>query len=258
MKKHNHAIRDLIYLHLHQNERYVISYGIEFFEFARSQFEIMQNLLLLKHAFDDGEFNVHTLLEYVPFEKLSKIIEDDVYGYGDFCWIDFDEEEGLNQLSDQNLAELLFLGHHKHHLKSPFYNQMNNRFVYLAHDDGWFNKTYYRNLNDFYNMLGDVLSYKMSKLRLEKSLLGMTKKRVYPSVDKAILLAMKDLMREGIVLSFKKIVQTRGTIEIPIWIVGDYANMDDMHEEYELQARSKSDATLIFDKKTREWELELS
>ena len=38
---------------------------------------------------------------------------DGVYNYGDFCWVDFDEMEGLNELPGQILAELLYLGHVK-------------------------------------------------------------------------------------------------------------------------------------------------
>ena len=43
------------------------------------------------------------------------------HGYGDFCWIDFEEEEALNELPSQAIAELLYLGHLKEHLKLPFY-----------------------------------------------------------------------------------------------------------------------------------------
>ena len=41
----------------------------------------------------------------------------------------------------------------KNYLRPPFYSYLGNRYVYLAHDDGWYNKTYYRDLNDFYNLL---------------------------------------------------------------------------------------------------------
>jgi hypothetical protein len=44
-------------------------------------------------------------------------------------------------------------------------------------------------------------------------------------------------------------------LEIPIWVLGDFDNMDDMYEEYEKNAKQKSDALLVFDKKLREWQL---
>ncbi|MDE3840686.1 hypothetical protein C0966_15415 [Bacillus methanolicus] len=255
MKKHNQEFRDLIYVHLNESDRYVITYGIEFFEFARSLSDLMNNLLLLKHRFDDGDFNMHTLLEYVPKERLNRLVKDDVYGYGDFCWIDFAEVESLDELSGREIAELLYLGHLKQHLKPPFYNHLGNQFVYLAHDDGWFNKTYYRHLNHFYRMLGEVIAMKLNQLKIDKTLLGIKKKRSYPPVTKELLMSLSGFMKEGAVLSLKNLAKNRNRLEIPIWAIGDFDNMDDMYEEFEKVKLQKSDAKLVFDKKTREWQL---
>ncbi|MDF1508592.1 hypothetical protein PZE06_10365 [Robertmurraya sp. DFI.2.37] len=255
MKKHNGNQRELVYVHLNETKHYVLSYGIEFGEFARSLKDLMNNVLLLKHHFDDGEFNLHTLFEYVPHEQVEKLIKDDVYGYGDFCWVDFEEEDALNELSGQELAELLYLGHMKDALRTPFYQQLRNRFVYLAHDDGWWNKVYYRNMKDFYHMLGEVLAAKMTDSKLAKSILGIKKKRPFPPIHMELILNMKIMMKEGILISIHDNVQTRTAIEIPIWVLGDFDNMDDMYEEYEKMAKGKPDAKLVFDKKTREWKM---
>jgi len=255
LKKHNGNQQDLVYVHLNETKHYVLSYGIEFEEFASSLSDLLNNVLLLKHHFDDGEFNLHTLLEYVPREQLNKLIKDDVYGYGDFCWIDFEDEDALNEISGHELAELLFLGHMKDDLRKPFYQQLRNRFVYLAHDDGWWNKTYYRTMTDFYRMFGDVLGGKMTESKLVKNLLGIKKKRPIPSIQMELILNMKMMMKEGILISIRDNVQTRIAIEIPIWVLGDFDNMDDMYEEYEKVAQGKPDAKLIFDKKTSEWKM---
>lgn len=232
-----------------------MSYGIEFDEFAAAFSDSLNHLLLLKHRFDDTEFNMHTLLEYCPEDRVKKLAGEDVYGYGDFCWIDFIEEEVLNELTGQEIAELLYLGHLKQHLKLPFYNKLGNRFVYLAHDDGWFNKIYYRSFKDFFHLLSEAISGKVSKLKLEKSLLGLRKKRTYPSVNKEILLSLTPFMKEGICISMKDADQQRTKIEIPIWVIGDFANMDDMYEEYEIISKEPYHAKIIFDKKTKEWKL---
>lgn len=255
MKKRNQGIRDLIYIHLNEHDHYVMTYGIEFSEFANALSDSLNNLLLLKHRYEHGDFNMHTLFEYVSSDKLGRLIADDVYGYGDFCWIDFEEEDVLNELPGQMIAELLYLGHVKEHLKLPFYNYLSNRYVYLAHDDGWFNKTYYRDLNDFYRMLGEVIPGKMGQQKMEKTLLGLKKKKGYPPISRDVLLSLKSLMKEGFVISFKDIIQNRSGIEIPIWIIGDYANMDDMYEEYESILKEPCGAKLVFDKKSREWKI---
>lgn len=255
MKKNNSNGRSLVYVHVNETKQYVLSYGIEFAEFTQSLSDLMNNVLLLKHHFDDGDFNRHSLLEFVPKERLKKLVKDQVYGYGDFCWIDFEDEEGLNELSAQELAELLYLGHMKDHLKPPFYQKLRNRFVYLAHDDGWWNKIYYRNKLDFYRMLGEVLAGKITETKLEKNLLGIKKKRSFPPIHIELLLNMKTMMKEGMLISIHDVERSRTSIDLPIWILGDFDNMDDMYEEYEKIVKGKPDAKLSFDKKTREWKL---
>lgn len=254
--KRNHPYsRDLLYLHINERDHYVLSHGIEFHEFFKSLQDPFAHLLLLKHRYEDGEFNSHTLFEYVPGDNAEKLAQANVHAFGDFCWIDFEEVEALNVLTAQEIAELLYLGHIKHHLKLPFYNQLNNRFVYLSNEDGWFNKIYYRNFNDFYRMLGNVLSGKLGEMKPEKMMLGIRKKKSYPSVSKEILKALIPALKEGAVLSLKHMQQNRNRMEIPIWIIGDFADMDDMHDEYKEASRSQPDGRIVFDKKLKEWSL---
>ncbi|WP_080848810.1 hypothetical protein [Cytobacillus gottheilii] len=256
MKKKNQDIRDLVYILLNEQEQYVMTYGIEFAEFSQSLSDSFNHLLLLKHNFDHGEFHVHTMLDFVTKEKLSKLVNDDVYSYGDFCWIDFEEVEALNELPGQVLAELLYLGHTKEHLRQPFYNILSNRFVYLAHDDGWLNKTYYRDMQNFYNMLGDCLPGKLEQIKIEKTLLGFKRKKTYPVIPREVLKDLRPLMKEGIVLSIKDMAQNRTRIEVPIWVIGDFVNMDNMMDEYEEASKKrKCEAKLVIDKKTREWRI---
>ena len=255
LKRHHPDIQDLVYVHLNQNDQYVLSYGIEFSEFAAAFSGSLNHLLLLKHRFDDGDFNMHTLLDYCPEDRINKLALEDIYGYGDFCWIDFVEEEGLNELTGHEIAEVLYLGHQKQHLKLPFYNKLGNRFVYLAHDDGFFNKIYYRSFKDFFHLLSHALSSKLGELKLEKSLLGLRKKRLYPPINKEILLSLTPFIKEGICISLRDVDHQRNRLEIPIWVIGDFASMDDMYEEYEQISGETCHAKIIFDKKTKEWKL---
>nr|WP_263323826.1 hypothetical protein [Neobacillus sp. Marseille-Q6967] len=258
MKKHHQDIQDLVYVHLNQTDQYVLSCGIEFTEFAAAFSGSFNHLLLLKHRFEDADFNMHTLFEYCPEDRITKLAAEDVYSYGDFCWIDFVEEDGLNELTGQEIAELLYLGHQKHHLKMPFYNKLENRFVYLAHEDGFFNKTYYRSFKDFFHVLSEALSGKLGDIKLEKSLLGLRRKRSYPAINKEILLSLTPFIKEGICISLRDIDLQRNRFEIPIWVIGDFATMDEMYEEYEQISHENPHAKIIFDKKTKEWKLSVS
>jgi hypothetical protein len=255
LKKQIHDIRDLIYIHHNNFEQYVITYGIEFKEFMGAIPPKLKNLLLLKHRFNDAEFNMHTLLEFVPSEKINMLIEDGVYGYGNFCWVDFTEVDGLNELSGQELAELLYLGHIKQHLKPPFYQKLGNRFAYLAHDDGWFNKVYYRDMDDFYSLLGEVVGKKMSQLDTKRTLFGIKKSRLFPSVSGRTMSQLSHLIKEGMVISLKKREEIRQKVEIPMWILGDYIDMDDMYEQALQIESDPCHAKLVYEKKTNEWKI---
>jgi hypothetical protein len=255
VKKQVHDIRDLIYIHHHNYDQYVITYGIEFKEFIESFPIKLKNLLLLKHRFQDAEFNMHTLLEYVPNEKINRLIQDGVYGYGNFCWVDFNGVEGLNDLSGQEIAELLYLGHIKQHLKQPFYQKLGNRFAYLAHDDGWFNKVYYRDLEDFYQILGAVVGRKMSQLHTKKTLLGIRRSMEFPAVPGRTLHQVSHLIKEGAVISLERREEGRQRIEIPIWVIGDFIDMDDMYDHAQTLDLESCQAKLVYEKKSDEWRL---
>jgi hypothetical protein len=243
---------DIIYIHVNEVNRYVLSHGIEFKEFVRAVPDL-NNLLLLAHKYDDGTFNHHTLFEYVESDLIQRLRSEEIQEYGDFCWIDFEEEEALNVLEAQEIAELLYLSHIKNHLRLPFYRKLNNRFAYLSHEDSWFNKTYYRSFDDFYDILGEIIAGKMSDNKGEKSFFGRKKKRDIPSVPKEILYPFIEDMKEGMVISIGKSVQTRPQLEIPIWVIGDYYNMNEMYEEYSENQNLPVDGKLVYDRKAKEW-----
>ncbi|PLS15884.1 hypothetical protein CVD28_20520 [Bacillus sp. M6-12] len=247
------GIREILYLHLQTSERFVLSYGMTFREFTYSLNQPLQNILLLKAQFEEAEFNRNTLLEFVPREYVAKLVKEGVYGTGDFCWIDFDEEMGLDELDGPEIAELLYLGHCKNHLHIPFYRKLNNQFVYLAHDDGWFNKVYYRSIDSFYRIISNLFPLKLELLKLDRTWLGMKKKNEYTQVPGDVLLMLSRLMEEGAVFSFAGIQQNRSRLEIPIWVVGDFLNMDDMLEVFDDAKKQPPAAKLIYQRKSKEW-----
>ncbi|MGM9929553.1 MAG: hypothetical protein ACI35P_16570 [Bacillus sp. (in: firmicutes)] len=249
--------KELIYIHLQVADRFVLSSGISFQEFYLSLEKPLQNVLLLKHQYQDTEYNMNTLLEFVYQEDLHGLVKGHADKTGEFCWIDFQDEAGLNELGGQELAELLYLGHCKHHLRPPFYRLLNNDFAYLSYDNGSFNKVFYRSMDIFYHMLGNAIPRKMFNLKVEKNWLGIRKKNEYTPIPVEILKRISTLMVEGMVLSFEKISQTRNRLEVPVWVIGDYMNTDDIVEQYAEGKKNEPDAKLIYTRKTKEWSLVL-
>ena len=251
MKKESH---DILYMHMQASERFVLFNGLDFREFMYSVPYPLNSLLLLKHRFDGGEYNLNVMLDSVPSEEIPRLIKEDVRAYGDFCWVDFEESAGLDELEARELAELLYLGHTKNHLHSPFYRKLNNQFAYLAQDDGWFNKIYFRSLSAYYKILGRLIPLKMEHFKLERSWLGVKKKKELTPVPVEVIKELAPILAEGMVISFSHAKITRTKIEIPIWVVGDYLNMDEMYDDFSGRDGDEPDGFISFLRKEKVWE----
>lgn len=245
---------DILYMHMQASERFVLFNGLNFREFSYSLPHSLNSILLLKHQYDGGEYDLNVLLESVSSENVYKLLKEDVRAYGDFCWVDFKEADCLEELDGRELAELLYVGHTKNHLEPPFFHKLNNQFVYLAQDDGWFNKIYFRSISTYYKMLGNLLPLKLEPLKVERTWLGMRKKKELPAIPLDIISSLAPILAEGIVFSFRHVKITRTKIEIPAWIVGDYLNMDEMHDDFLDRKEQGPDAFIIFHRKEKVWE----
>lgn len=252
MRNHSGG-KNLIYVHMNYTHKYVLSYGIEFPEFMDSIPFKPANLLLLKHKFEDGYFNMHTLLHYASEEGIQQLMNDHVDRYGDFCWIDFTDEDDLNEMESQSLAELLYLSHMKAPLRPPFYRILGNQYAYLTQEDGFFNRTYYKHWEHFYGMLGGVLSTKISPKR-ERSFFGRLRSRSIPPVPLEVLQVYTDFMCEGLAFSLEKVTVDRQRAVIPIWVIGDFQDMDEMVEEFEVRSRRAPAGRLVLDRRNSEWQ----
>ncbi|AOH52997.1 hypothetical protein ABE28_001335 [Peribacillus muralis] len=245
---------DILYMHMQASERFVLFNGLNFREFAYSLPSSLDSILLLKHQFDGGEYNLNVLLESASSESIAKLLKENVRAYGDFCWIDFEEAEGLDELDGRELAELLYLGHTKTHLQPPFLRKLNNRYVYLAQDDGWFNKVYFRSLSAFYMMLGSLIPLKLELLKVERTWLGIRKKNELTAIPLEVISTLVPILAEGLVFSFRDVRYSRAKIEIPIWVVGDYLNMDEMQEDFSKQNKEDPDVFISFSRKEKTWD----
>jgi len=223
----NNNIRDLIYISGNEiNHNCFYSYGIEFHEFMSCISEKPELLILLKHKFDDALLNLHSRFEYVTSNELKDLINDDVYGYGDFCWIDMKTADELDHMSKQHIAELLYFGH----LAEPLHRLPMARFAYYAHDDGWFNKLYVTDIEDYECLLWKVLLLKLTKLT----------RRSFVDIPPNLSMVLLEFTKEGLFIDLSKIKKSRNEVAIPITAIGHYRDMDKVYdlrdeiEEYKL------------------------
>lgn len=245
--------REFIYLHIQEAEHFVVSFGIDFYSFMRAVNEPPQNLLLMDHPFMDVEYDMHTQFNYISFPAYKKYFKENGKEYNQLIWMDFEDIDGLEELAPWELAEILYVRHSFNHLRPPFYNKMNNRYVYLSLEDGYYNKIYYRYWKDFYQLVGNLIPDSMELNRIERNWLGTKKRIEYPSVPPSLVKQLTPMFNEGAIISVDKIIQNRANIEIPIWAVGDYRDEDDLKDDLKTIYQSRQNAKLVYQKKAKEW-----
>ncbi|MBC1798862.1 hypothetical protein [Listeria booriae] len=241
-----------IYVHMDSVINNVVTSGITFCDFMNGVMSPPQNILLLKHQFQDASFNAHTSFHYTDVRDLAELKKAPVSQYGDFCWVDFEDLDLVNQLTAQEVAELLYLAHTGRHLRSPFYYKLQNNFVYLTMNDGRYNKVYYRNLDQFYHVLAYAIWKNMMQLTTEKIALPFMKRKKIADIPVALLKKFATYFKEGVCISFDDAVKTRNQIEVPI----GYHLQDDMQEllrSNELIGYDRVVAHLNYDMKKNEW-----
>ncbi|EGW40903.1 hypothetical protein [Desulfosporosinus sp. OT] len=237
--------RDLIYLNVYPSENKIVSYGIEFKEFISALVRPLDNILMLSGYFSEGEFDFTTNCEYIPKQSITRIINEDVYRLGDFCWVDFKDIDGLRSLKPPEVAELLYLGHMKKPVTSPFFEKLQNRFAYLAHDDGWFNIFYYRSQREFETVIGKVI---VSKLFLK------FRRKAIPDIPFEISEQLMNYGQEGLLIDFDRIINDK-SLEIPIFGIGKMLDMDEMYNNLQRHVqKAKLGECLVLRKK--EWSIQ--
>lgn len=213
-------VGDLIYVNYEKDLNMVISYGIEFKEFIQSLSNRPKNILVLEGHFM-GETDFTTNCEYCISKDIEEFIEEDVYSYGDFSWIDFESVDGLQALECEEVAELFYIGKMWKVINKTYFEKLGNRFIYNAHDDGWCNNTFYNNISDFKEILSKVIVnkiYNIYKFKLN-------------IMDDAITTRLCKLSMDGIAIDLLRLsIEEDNTIVIPIYQLGKYNNMDKVYE----------------------------
>lgn len=144
--------RRILYIKITPEEKQIIYSGIEFFEFVKYLSSSISNLLLIKGNYYGTRY-MHNFELLEGKELIDKLAEVNIAAFGDFCFVDYAMPHMIAKLNDQQIAEILFMAHMRKPIKSPFFEELKNRFAYLAHDDGWYCKLYCQNVCEFTHVL---------------------------------------------------------------------------------------------------------
>jgi hypothetical protein len=130
----------IFYAKTHPDKQLSDFSGVTFGDFIAHEKNI-RNFLLLTDAdwrLPQCEYN----LLYAENEEHAQLLINQRSEYSDLCLLDYSPSVSIKTLEPREVADLLYLAHMFSPIDTPFNETLKNRFVYLAHDDGWHTKIY--------------------------------------------------------------------------------------------------------------------
>ncbi|MDT2836647.1 hypothetical protein P7H50_07060 [Enterococcus durans] len=242
-----------VYVHIDTTSNAVLTKGLTISDFSNSIVHFPQNLLLLDPSTTAGEYESHTGLKVIRgTENIQQFFASvrNRNRSGDLKWIDFSDLTMLKELTPLEISELLYFGHMKTHLHSPFFYKLQNNFVYFDLNDQ-LGRIYYRYLDEFYRIFANKLSTILfEKINEKKSFFRRDTPVENISVD--LLKDMRNLMQEGIIFSFEQGGLVNDEYRIPIYVIEDYI--------WKLKGtryrEEEAIGTLVYQAADRHWKLE--
>lgn len=233
-------MRTKIYVKTDIDSREVIYSGIEFAEFIKYLPQPIENLMIVTGGSDvirlDTKFE-RGLEQFEGHQLVEKLAKENVYSLGNFCFVDYDISSDTSDLSEEQIAQLLYLGHMFKPLHSPFFKQLQNRFAYLAHDDGWYCKLYCRELDEFMNVLS-----------------GKITKNINVSLPANIKNRLKQISTGGLLIDLEETNGSKKDVSLKVYTVGAYSNIDEILNNWQ-QIKTNAKSTDILSCSNNIWSI---
>lgn len=228
-----------IYIRIDQENNLVHTSGVTFYEFVKGINIVDKGYLILAGFPNNCSFNMKLLLEYVSKEQAEDFINENVYHYGDFCWVDYEKEEQLQCMTEEELAELLYMSHKKEPLHSFTVKSLNNKYAYLCHDDGWWNNIYMQDVSE-YKM---VISYK-----LMQELKG--RKRTISEPPNELIDKIYEMCKDGLIIDFER----KSDNGVHLFCVGKISTMDDLENKMDRYRNKTKGLSIYYNPRKKSWE----
>lgn len=237
-------LRDVFYINGFPENNEIVYYGMEFKEFYKFSPMKLNNILLLKSEYNGSRDSAKWNMTMVSEDEIDNLLSEDIYSYGNFCWVDYANDDCIEHMQPQEVAELLYLGHMFSPLKSPFIESIKNRYAYLAHDDGWFCRLYCQRYSDFSEIIANKVIDSVSTSR----------RKIFP-MNEELKHQLLSLASDGLLIDFDNILKVHKSIEIPIYQIGKFIDMDKMYNDKKVHiAHAKYSAKLVYSNKN--WKID--
>ena len=122
-----------VYIHSNGDNEFLCS-GIGFHEFNAYLVPKLQNIMLLKGDYL-GNNCIHNFELFEGQSSIAQLAIKSQNHLGDFHFIDYSKTGDIAALIAEDIKDILYLSHMHQPANSPFFEALENRFVYLSHDD---------------------------------------------------------------------------------------------------------------------------
>lgn len=232
MAKKMKAAEDFIhhlYVHMNDVDHFVVYSGVTLRQFMTS-IEPLKNILLIKHTYEAGSFNMHTQFDFVTAEEIPSFIKKEMDTNSDLCWIDFNSEKNVNALTSIEQAELLYLGHKREPLHSSFNAKLQNKYAYYSSASDKMTKIYFRFMGDSEALVANLFNRMMKEKESTGSFWRRKSKDATPELDATSLRAYRSYAKEGALLSLYKMDKS-AHYGIEIRALADYDYPDEVWDD---------------------------
>lgn len=219
-----------IYIHMNDVEHFVVYSGLTVKQFITSV-EPMKNILLLKHAYEDGSFNMHTQFDFVTNEDMAVFLKKESDLKQDICWVDFASEKNVNALTPFEQAELLYLSHKREPLATPFFNKLQNRYMYYSSVADKMTKVYYRFIGDSEMLVSNLFNQMIKEKEGAGSFWRRKSKNSFPAIDPSTLRLYRPYVKEGALLSLYKLDKPHAHYGVEVRVLSDYDYPDEVWDD---------------------------
>lgn len=214
---------DMIYFHTLHKESIGVTSGIMFTEFLEAIEDKPRNILILTDDYTGIKHDEHTCCAYLNYkDAVSHFSKEHFKVDADFIWVEFDKQESLKTLTPQEVAELYYVRKQWNPMNDYYFQKLNNKYFYLSHDDAHMCQIWYKDINDFYAMLGRAVSDRISLMY----------DVVIEAFDVAFAKSINDLNDWGVYLNFKNISTDKDNgILIPVYCMEKDPYIDSMYDK---------------------------
>lgn len=216
----------------------LICSGVSISEFMNFVDGLERIIIVKGDCIGDTAYNKFEVFE--SRKSILKYFKEDQKILGDFCFMDYSDLENPRKLNSMEMGYMLYCAHMFNIRNKKVINSLDNHFVCMTHDDGFYMKIFY----DSEEMIFSLIEKKILKIYKEEFNIYLE------SITHDIKQRLMDFYNEGIlILKSRKYYHS-----LEIYKIGIVDDMDMIYNHTE-KLKEESQSKYILRYKKNEWEL---